>query len=81
MSSHIFPNFENASTRPGLHLVTSRRVAVEQLTFEVPKYSPGEVEEGKDTLGCVRGVAWAFGIQAVFVIVIAGVWALFHLAR
>ena len=81
MGSHIIHGFDHASTRPGLHLVTSQKTVTEQLLFGDAENNADKLQEDREVLGCVRGVAWAFGLQAALVAIVAGFWELCHLLR
>jgi hypothetical protein len=78
MGIQVLPNFENGSPRSGLQIVGGRDFS-EQLPLELPRYLADTVpEEQEDGLGCMRGIAMAFGLQAVIVAVIFGLWRLLH---
>ena len=81
MGIQVLPNFQDASPSAGLHLVTSTQTITDQLPFELPRYSADIAPEEQDDLGCMRGVAWALGIQALLVILALGFWKLHFLLQ
>jgi hypothetical protein len=76
MGIHVLPSIENGTPRSSLQVVGGRDFS-EQLPLEAPRYLADAIpEEHEDGLGCVRGIAMAFGLQAVIVAVIFVVWRL-----
>ncbi len=78
MGIHVLPSFHHPSAKSGPQLV-ARPAANEHLPFELPRYSVDARSEDRDGLGCMRGVAMALVIQAVFAALVFGIWELRHL--
>jgi hypothetical protein len=77
MGMQVFPNFDNGSTRGGLHVVAGREFT-EHLPLELPRYLTESIPDEPDGLGCIRGIAMAIGFQAFIVLVIFGFWRFTH---
>lgn len=79
MGVHAFPKLPSRSIRGGLRVVGGRSAVLTQhqldATLEIPRYLIEPAEE-HDNLSCARGIAMAFGLQAVIVAVIFGLWKL-----
>ena len=75
MGIQALPNPENGSNRTALHVVGGRDFT-EQLPMEVPGYLTDPVPEEQDGLGCIRGIAVAFALQAAIVAAIFAIWKL-----
>lgn len=79
MGVQVLPSFENRPARSGLHLVeepTSSAAAVERFSLETPRYASEELNEGRDSLGAMRGIAIALSIQAAIAVLLLGLWKL-----
>jgi hypothetical protein len=77
MGIQALPNPENRCHRTTLHVVGGRDFT-EQLPMELPRYLTDPVPEEQDGLGCIRGIAVAFGLQTAIVALIFAIWKLLH---
>jgi hypothetical protein len=77
MGIQALPHPENGINRNALHVVGGRDFT-EQLPMELPRYLADSIPEEQDSLGCIRGIAMAFSLQAVIIAVIFGIWKLLH---
>jgi hypothetical protein len=79
MGVQVLPSFENRPARYGLHLVeepASSAADVERFSLETPRYASEDLNEGRDPLGAMRGIAIALGIQAAVAVLLFGLWKL-----
>ncbi len=83
MGTQVFPSIKKPSPQSGLFLVPTRNTAAGQLPFEISGYSNSVFADQQcapqTRLGCIRGVAWALGIQAGLMGLALGVWKLYSL--
>ncbi len=75
MGTHTFPNLAEQSMRPELRIVRAANSIVSLNVAEVWSDAPEQVYY-EDKLGCARGVVFAFGFQAVLLVVAAVCWKL-----
>jgi len=77
MGVQVLPSFQNQPVRSGLHLVTEQpAAAMERFSLELPHYASSEPAEADDSLGCMRGIAIALGLQIAVVLAVVGMWKL-----